>query len=82
MKKDNPESKIPANPLIAESSGKNVGYRDTLDRVAAILQLLTEMNLTEGLSTGAETGRYWIQLMLIDSVKYVSAGLDSKTGND
>lgn len=81
MKKDNRGVKIPAIPLIADSPGNSVGYRDTLDRVAAVLQLLSEINLSEGLSSGAETGHYWVQLMLIDSVKYVSDALD-KTTND
>ena len=69
---------IPTNPIIAGDSGSYVGHRDTLDRVAAILQLLTEQNAPDGLSPKAESGRYWIQLMLVDAVKYVSDGLDSK----
>lgn len=76
MKKDDSASKLPANPLVENCSGNIVGYRDTLDRVVAVLQLLNEMNLTEGLSSSAESGRYWIQLMLIDAVKCVSDGLD------
>lgn len=77
-----PKQQIPPNPIIAANSANNVGYRDTLDRVAAVLQLLTELHATEGLSPKAETGHYWIQLMLIDAVKYVSEALGDTTGND
>jgi len=68
--------------LIADNVGNNVGYRDTLDRAVSVLQLLTELNLSEDLSPGAENGRYWVQLMLIDSLKYMSDALDNKTTND
>lgn len=74
-KKGSPRHKIPPNPLVTNCPKNSVGHRDTLDRVAAVLLMLTEMNLAEGLSPNAETGRYWVQLMLIDAVKYVSDGL-------
>jgi len=82
MDKDTLQHNPPPIPLIADESGNNVGYRDTLDRVAAVLQLLNEMDSSEGLSPRAKSGRYWILLMLIDSVKYISDALvDEKSGN-
>ena len=67
MTKDIPQHKIPTIPLIADSLGNNVGHRDTLNRVATVIQLLTELNLSEELSPETENGLYWVQLMLIDS---------------
>ena len=75
MRKDDDQPRPPVIPLIAESSGNNVGYQDTLNRVAAVLQLLTEIDLSEEWSPKARTGHYWILLMLIDSVNHVSASL-------
>jgi len=66
-----------SNPLIAENLDNNVGFRDTLDRVAAVLQLLTEIDLSEEWSPRAKMGHYWVLLMLIDSVNYVSDALAS-----
>jgi len=79
MKKAIPKCQIPSNPLVADNLGNNVGYRDTLDRVVAVLQLLAVLNLSEDLSPEAENGLYWVQLMLIDSVSYVSDALDNET---
>ena len=79
MKKDT--SKHPS-ALIADDSGNNVGHQDTLDRVAAILQLLTELDLSEEWSPRAKTGHYWILLMLIDSVNYVSDSLGNEITNE
>jgi len=59
MDKDTLQHNPPPIPLIADESGNNVGYRDTLDRVAAVLQLLNEMDLSEGLSPRAKSGHYW-----------------------
>ena len=39
------------------------------------MQLLTELDLSKGLSPRAEDGLYWVQLMLIDSINYVSDAL-------
>jgi len=75
MKKENAQPRPPAIPLIAENLENNIGYRDTLDRIAAVLQLLTEIDLSEDWSPKAKTGHYWILLMLIDSVNYVSSAL-------
>jgi len=82
MKKDSPKYIPPSIPLIADDSGNNIGYRDTLDRVVAVLQLLSEMDLSEGLSPRAKSGHYWILLMLIDSVKYVSDALIDETSDN
>ena len=79
---DVPQYKIPSIPLIADNIGNNVGYQDTLDRVATVLQLLTELDLSGGLSPRAESGHYWVLLMLIDSVNYVSDALANKTTNN
>ncbi len=64
------------SPLIAEDSGNNVCHQDTLHRVEDILQLLTELDLSEGCSAKARTGHYWIMLMVIDAVRHVSDELD------
>ncbi len=82
MNNDVSHPQIPSNPLIAVSIGNNVGHRDTLNRVATVLELLTEVNLSDELSSGAENGLYWVQLMLIDSVRYVSDALDNKIVGD
>ena len=71
------KNKIPPIPLIADDLANNIGYRDTLDRVVSVMQLLTELDLSRGLSPKAENGLYWIQLMLIDSLSYVSDELES-----
>ncbi len=75
MNKDTPKHTPPSIPLIADNSDNNVGYRDTLDRVAAVLQLMTEIGLSGEMSARAKSGHYWILLMLIDSVNYVSDAL-------
>ena len=82
MKKGILKCPIPSNPLIADNLSNNVDYRDTLDRVVAVLQLLAVLNLSENLTPEAENGLYWVQLMLIDSVGYVSDALDDETTND
>ena len=83
MDKEIPQKTPPSSPLIADHPGNNVGYRDTLDRVASILQLLTELDMSEGFSLKARTGHYWILLILIDSVNYVSDALsDEEKRND
>ncbi len=40
-----------------------------------MLNLLTELDLSKGLSPSMENGLFWVQLMVIDSVKYVSQAL-------
>lgn len=74
--------KVPTNPIISINSENNVGYRDTLDRAADILRLLTELDLSSGLSPGAENGLFWVQLMLIDSLNYVSGALEETNASD
>ena len=49
--------------------------RDTLDRVAHVIELLKELDLSEGLTPSARAGLYWIHCMLADTVKHVSDGL-------
>ena len=68
--------KIPPNPMISHNTINNVGYRDTLNRVTDVLNLLTELDLSKGLSDETENGIFWVQLMVIDSVKYVSRALE------
>ncbi len=79
MKKAIHKHPIPSNPLVADNLGNNVGHRDTLNRVVAVLQMLTELNISEEVSPEVGNGLYWVQLMLIDSVNYVSDALDTKT---
>jgi hypothetical protein len=68
---------IPPIPLISPHSGRQVGHRDTLERVASVLELLTELDYGKGLSPNAETGLYWVHMMLIESLNYVSRALEA-----
>ena len=61
---------IPAHPIISDTL-----HRDTLDRVVHIIELLEQLDLSEGLTPTARTGLYWIHGMLAESVKYVSDAL-------
>ena len=74
--------KPPYIPLIEHELKNNLGHRDTLDRVSAVLHLLVTLDLSEGLSPKAQSGYYWIHLMLIDTVEYVSDALAHKTGDE
>ena len=60
----------PVHPIISDDS-----HRDTLDRVAHLIELLKELDLSEGLTPSARAGLYWIHRMLADTVKHVSNGL-------
>jgi hypothetical protein len=60
----------PVHPIISDDS-----HRDTLDRVAHVIELLKELDLSEGLTPSARAGLYWIHCMLADTVKHVSDGL-------
>lgn len=62
--------KIPAHPIIS-----NTLHRDTLDRVTHIIELLEQLDLSDGLTANARSGLYWIHRMLADAVKHVSDGL-------
>ncbi len=68
---------LPASRIICDSENKVISHCDTLDRIASIMALLQELNLSEGLSPGAETGLYLVQSTLIDSVQYVSDALQN-----
>lgn len=61
------------HPIISE-----VSHRDTLDHVAHVIELLEQLDLSEGLTPGARAGLYWIHRMLADSVRHVSDGLRNK----
>lgn len=50
-------------------------HRDTLDHVAQEMELLDQLDLSNGLTPGAEAGLYWIHRVIIDSVKHVSDNL-------
>ena len=67
-------SSAPIHPIISNDS-----HRDTLDRVAHVIELLKELNLSEGLTPSADAGLYWIHCMLADTVKHVSDGLNETT---
>ena len=58
MTENKPKCSILAIPLISDSQIRNVGCRDTLDRVVDILKLLSDLNLSDGLSPRAENGLY------------------------
>ena len=76
MTENDQRHSIPAIPLISDSQIRNVGYRDTLDRVVDVLKLLSDLDLSDGLSPKAENGLYWIHLTLIESLAYVSRALE------
>jgi hypothetical protein len=61
------------HPIISETS-----HRDTLDHVAHVIELLKQLDLSEGLTPGARAGLYWIHRMLADAVRHVSDGLRNK----
>lgn len=63
-------SRVPHHPIISDAS-----HRDTLDRVVHLIELMEELDLSEGLSPGARAGLYWIHHMLADALKHVSEGL-------
>lgn len=60
----------PSHPIISDCL-----HRDTLDRVADIIELLKLLDLQDGMSPRAHTGLYWVHSMLVDTVKHVSDGL-------
>lgn len=62
-----PKTDFPDHPIISDTS-----HRDTLDRVADIIELLQQVNLSDGLTPNARAGLYWIHHMLADSIKHVS----------
>ena len=66
---------IPPIPLISDHSNRQVGRRDTLERVICVIELLAEMDYGKGLSSKAETGLYWVQMMMIESLNYISQAL-------
>lgn len=64
------QAKCPGYSLIESTS-----HRDTLDRVAHVIELLKELDLSEGLTPSARAGLYWIHCIVADTVKHVSDGL-------
>ena len=58
---------IPEHPIISDTL-----HRDTLDRVVHIIELLQQLDLSDGQTPAARAGLYWIHGMLAESVKYVS----------
>lgn len=66
-------AKVPEHPIISESS-----HRDTLDHVIHVIELLEQLDLSEGLAPGARAGLYWIHRMLADAVRHVSDVLRNK----
>lgn len=50
-------------------------HRDTLNRVADVIKLLEQLDLSEGMNPSARAGLYWIHHMLADAIKHVSDGL-------
>ena len=65
-----PTVDIPEHPIISDTL-----HRDTLDRVVHVIELLQQLDLSDGLTPAARTGLYWIHGMLAESVKYVSDAL-------
>ena len=60
----------PDHPIISASL-----HRDTLNRVADVLELLGQLDLSDGLTPSARAGLHWIHYMLVDATKHVSDGL-------
>ncbi len=67
-------AKVPEHPIISETS-----HRDTLDRVVHVIELLEQLDLSEGLNPRARAGLYWIHHMLADTVKHVSDGIRDRS---
>lgn len=61
---------LPRHPIVNERF-----HRDTLNRVAHVIELLEELDLSHGITPGARAGLYWIHSMLADTVKHVSDAL-------
>jgi hypothetical protein len=61
---------LPSHPIVSETF-----HRDTLDRVAHVIALLEQLDLSDGLTPAARSGLYWIHSMLADAVKHVSDAL-------
>ena len=68
----NPPSKCDETYILSCPIISKTMHRDTLDRVAYVIELLEYMDLSDGMSPNAQSGLYWIHRMIIDSVKYVS----------
>ena len=69
---------VPPIPLIGDNANHQVGRRDTLERVSCVIELLAEMDYGKGLSSKAETGLYWVHMMLVESLNYLSRALEAE----
>ncbi len=69
-------AKVPEHPIISDTS-----HRDTLDRVVHVIELLEQVDLSEGLTPSARAGLYWIHHMLADTVRHVSDELRNRPKN-
>ena len=69
-------AKVPEHPIISDTS-----HRDTLDRVVHVIELLEQLDLSEGLTPSARAGLYWIHHMLAGTVKHVSDELRNRPKN-
>jgi hypothetical protein len=67
---DHSVAATPNHPIISDTM-----HRDTLDRVAHLIELLEQMDLSDGMTPGAQTGLYWVHRMIIDAVRHVSNDL-------
>lgn len=67
-------TRVPEHPIISDAS-----HRDTLDHVVHVIELLEQLDLSEGLTPGARAGLYWIHRMLADTVRHVSDGLRNQS---
>jgi hypothetical protein len=65
-----PKSDIYDYPIISGTL-----HRDTLNRVADVIKLLEQLDLSDGLTPSARAGLYWIHHLLADAIKHVSDGL-------
>ena len=54
-----------------------VFQRDALANVADVVELLKQVDLSEGLTPGARAGLFYIYGMLTDAIKHVSKELGS-----
>lgn len=64
------ERALPRHPIVSETY-----HRDSLNRVVHVIELLEQLDLSDGMTPGARAGLYWIHSMLADTVKHVSDAL-------
>ena len=70
LSSDHSVAATPNHPIISDTM-----HRDTLDRVAQLVELLEQIDLSGGMTPAAQSGLYWVHRMIIDAVRHVSDDL-------